>query len=215
MKKFKVFGTPSLWLDNSAFGTFEDADVLMLPGGSDWSPSLYGERSGNKTFSSLTQDKVQWAQMDSAFKANKLIVGICRGGQGVTLFSGGRLIQDIEHPSSHLIQTKYEGVEEEYLVNSLHHQMCDPYILPKDEYEIIGSSKELSPRYLNGYDKDTDTSYFERDSEGFIKEPEIIYYPKTRCLAIQCHPEYDTMRDSPVRRFLQKIINDKVQFRLT
>lgn len=215
MKNFKVFGSPSLWIEDAGYGCFDDADIILMPGGNDWNPALYGEKAGSNTFFNIEQDRGQWKQMNSAFKANKLIVGICRGAQGATIFSGGRLVQDVNHPAMHLIQTNYEGVKGEYLVNSLHHQMCDPYLLPKDEYELIGSSKELSPRHLNGDDKNIDTSYFEKDLDGFIKEPEIIYYPKTRCLAIQCHPEYDTMRDTPIRKFLNKLINDKVKFRLT
>lgn len=182
-KIIKTFNGGS-WIYNSKMvKTLEEADVVVLPGGGDWNPALYGHKpAGTRYFSEVT-DKNQMNLINEAIDAGKLVFGICRGLQGVTIRNGGFLIQDISHPGSHLVFTKDNDI---YAMNSCHHQLCYPYELPKDSYEVISWTPQLSPHYKA--DKEIVFPEFALDEEGLFKEPEMIWYPKTRCLGVQGHP---------------------------
>lgn len=74
-------------------------------------------------------------------------------------------------------------------MNSCHHQMCYPYNLPKDDYEVIAWTEEISNHYQVDKDAvDLDFPEHSLDDNGLFKEPEMIWYPKTRCLGVQGHP---------------------------
>ena len=62
--------------------------------------------------------------------------------------------------------------------------MMYPFNLINNKYKLLAwSSKFLGNIYLNGEDKQIPLP------DKFV-EPEIVYYPFTRGLAIQGHPEY-------------------------
>lgn len=71
-------------------------------------------------------------------------------------------------------------------MNSCHHQMCYPYNLKKDEYEVLSWTEGISRRYRAGIE--LEFPEFALDREGKFKEPEMIWYPKIRCLGVQGHP---------------------------
>ena len=71
-------------------------------------------------------------------------------------------------------------------MNSCHHQMCYPYDLPKDEYEVLSWTEEISNKYVADAKVNFDETTL--DENGAFKEPEMIWYPKTRCLGVQGHP---------------------------
>lgn len=185
MKQIKVYNGGS-WIYNSKKSTFEDADVVILPGGGDWNPALYGHKPKGTRFFSEDTDTEQMDLINRSIKAGKLTFGICRGLQGVTIRNGGFLIQDVNHPSRHAVVTK-EGVV--FGMNSCHHQLCYPYDLPKENYEVLAWTEGLSEHYKADVPEE---KLFPKevalDPDGVIKEPEMIWYPKTRCLGVQGHP---------------------------
>jgi hypothetical protein len=90
-------------------------------------------------------------------------------------------------------------------VTSTHHQMMYPFNLPKEDYRLIGvSEKRRSRHYL------TANKHIVSDLDKFIPyEPEIVYYYKTKSLAIQPHPEL-MEKDSDFVVFLNDLIEDIV-----
>ena len=74
---------------------------------------------------------------------------------------------------NHRISTP-SGVE--YVTSSLHHQMMNLHDLKKDEdYKLIAWS----------------SSHLSEAADGVIgEEPEIVWFPKIKGLAIQGHPEF-------------------------
>lgn len=121
----------------------------------------------------------------------------------MTIRNGGYLIQDISHPSRHIVKT-IEG--DVYPMNSCHHQMCFPYELSDDKYEVLSWTEELSDKYK----MDGELTIPEKalDENGLFKEPEMIYYPETRCLGVQGHPEWGPGK--PALDFINKIIREKL-----
>jgi gamma-glutamyl-gamma-aminobutyrate hydrolase PuuD len=90
--------------------------------------------------------------------------------------AGGFLIQDVTHHAghNHLVATK-DG--RSFMVNSLHHQMLYPFDV---EHEMVAwSAPALSSHYLDV-----------NDPIEVPIEPEFVYFPKEKGIAIQWHPEY-------------------------
>ena len=191
------------WLEDSiGASSLEESDLLILPGGSDINPALYNEKDIHpRTHFYDSIDELHSSLFKEAVKQGKFIVGICRGAQMGTALSGGRLIQHVTNHAgmSHPIEFN-DG--EIHKINSLHHQMCWPYQMDKNDYELIAWSYEkLSRTY--------DFNSNEVKEEIEFDEPEIIYYPKTRCLAIQGHPEM-LGRGVPVVEKINQIIHNKL-----
>ena len=171
-------------------GLFDDYNVVIDPedlkensclvvwGGGDISPTLYDRPVGNRTWASeklSDRDTHEWNLMSRAYEMGLPIIGICRGAQMLCALAGGFLIQDVtDHGQAHKVETK-EGLK--FKVSSLHHQMLYPFEV---DHEMVAWSKtNLSQHYL-----DVNTPI------NMPREPEFVYFPKQRGIAIQWHPEY-------------------------
>lgn len=81
-------------------------DGLLLPGGDDIDPSLFGQENNGSRDIDRTQDLTQLAGADAFVKAGKPVFGICKGIQVINVYFGGTLIQDLpdgvrEHHTYH------------------------------------------------------------------------------------------------------------------
>lgn len=104
---------------------------LLLPGGGDVEPSLYGEE--NQGSESIDEERDKW-EMELTrvfFQKNKPILGICRGAQVLNVALGGTLYQNIKghREGRHLIRIEKGSLLSDILcgvealeVNSSHHQ---------------------------------------------------------------------------------------------
>ena len=132
---------PSTLDEETIRSTVERIDAILIPGGGDICPSLYGEEEREYTLSpNKGNDIFQMKAIAEALRQGK---GICRGLQVLNVFFGGTLYQDIgkERQKSlrhshldipegyaHSISITegsflYEAVKEKKMeVNSLHHQ---------------------------------------------------------------------------------------------
>ena len=70
-------------------------DGLVLPGGADVTPSLYGEDYNGARGCNYSLDTLQMAAIKKFVKAGKPVLGICRGCQILNVSLGGTLYQDI------------------------------------------------------------------------------------------------------------------------
>ena len=75
---------------------FASCDGLLLPGGADISPSLYGENAHTKCGKpNATRDLSEPFLLALALEQGKPVLGICRGCQLLNVALGGSLWQDI------------------------------------------------------------------------------------------------------------------------
>lgn len=184
--------------------TIAEADLVLFTGGEDVFPALYNEPAGKYTHHWPVHPELEMPSRDfiekhcyaEALALNKPMFGVCRGIQFLTVMNGGTLVQDVDNHAGHDHQiTWFDGTLTG--TSSLHHQMCNPYNLPKDEYEVLAvSTEKRSPQYLNGWNQPIQIE----------AEPEVIYYPKTKCLGVQGHPEM--MREGDIHRKLRALINE-------
>lgn len=166
-------------MKHSEIGT-KSPDLILFTGGEDVSPDYYDEKQGKYTSINKKRDEIETNIYHNYPYVPKL--GICRGAQFLTVMSGGKLVQHVEnHGRDHSIYVEGKG---KYNMTSTHHQMMYPFNMVKNSYELIGYSEFFrSKTYLNGNNEEIKTT------KDFL-ESEIIYYPNTKSLCIQGHPEY-------------------------
>jgi GMP synthase-like glutamine amidotransferase len=168
-----------------------EADVLFLTGGVDIHPAIYGSTKGPMFQApdvSRDMNEIKWFHEAVAF--GQRIVGVCRGAQMICALNGGKLVQHQDNPGHrHELRTLFfDGkINDEYKtleINSSHHQAAHPFNLEKDkDYKILGYSVGHCT-----FHRDADGN--EMHEEPGLMEVEDVWYPKTRSLGIQCHPEW-------------------------
>jgi putative glutamine amidotransferase len=120
----------------------DHCDALLLTGGNDVDPTLYGGPIGSPKMKDVDpkRDSFERTLIDSSMKRNIPVLGICRGLQLVNVHFGGTLIPDLEdagfptHRSTSRLTVNHEiSIEENTnlrrivgcsnsTVNSFHHQ---------------------------------------------------------------------------------------------
>jgi putative glutamine amidotransferase len=149
---------------------------IILSGGNDVNPELYGEENKKSSDISNDRDRCEKKILDIAVEKKIPLLGICRGLQFSNVYFGGKINQDLHQKcgdkhlpaQDHRVVLKENTIidclkSQEILVNSYHNQA----VFPED------LSSELK------------TFVFEKES-GLI---EGIYHPQLPLAAIQWHPE--------------------------
>jgi putative glutamine amidotransferase len=121
-------------------------DALVLAGGADIGPGLYGEEAGPLTHSRADRDRGEIALVRAAIGMDLPVLGVCRGMQLLAVAHGGRLHQHLPDVLGHDNHRPISGPKfgwhpvdlkpgsrahallgESVTVNSFHHQgIADP-----------------------------------------------------------------------------------------
>ncbi|MDO4940706.1 MAG: gamma-glutamyl-gamma-aminobutyrate hydrolase family protein [Erysipelotrichaceae bacterium] len=101
---------------------FADVDAnkysgLLMPGGGDVDPKYYHQDNNGSYGIDDNLDERQFKVLDKFVKANKPILGICRGHQLINVYFGGTLIQDLNNAKDHVQISK--GVDNVNDINAL------------------------------------------------------------------------------------------------
>lgn len=168
--------------------------ILILHGGEDISPTLYGQKPNHYTSATQLLSRRDIVERSLFIKATELgipILGICRGAQLACSLNGGSLVQHVDNHTRG--QHRIELENGTFIpTNSLHHQMMVPW---KTNHELLGWSKEpLSPRYLGENNQEIDMKC----------EPEIVWFKDSNTLAIQGHPEWLPFSHPLVKYMIQQ-----------
>jgi Predicted glutamine amidotransferases len=70
-------------------------DGLLLAGGADIDPAMYGETVNGTGEIDAVRDALELAAWREAKRRSLPVFGICRGFQAINVFSGGKLLQDV------------------------------------------------------------------------------------------------------------------------
>lgn len=176
----------------------DEKGMLLIHGGEDISPSIYKQQPNSYTDADVSKsdrDKIEIALINKAMKLKMPIIGICRGAQLLCALNGGTLFQHVNgHQRSHQVDT-YTG--DMFVVNSVHHQMMN---IKNTKHELIAWSHNLSNIYLGENDENLDKP---------AVDPEIVYFPKYKALAIQPHPEW-LASNHPLVQYCSTFIKERM-----
>ena len=167
---------------------------IILSGGNDVNPQLYGKKRENEDFSKH-RDGTERRLIEIALERKLPLLGICRGAQYINVHFGGSLIQNIKEKTgvnhvdtTHKIKITDEKAAEffnkkEYTVNSYHN---------------------------HGIMKDTVSSELK---EFAITEDNIIegiYHPKRPIAGVLWHPERSGSDKDADRKLIEAFIHSKL-----
>ncbi len=92
-------GTPALLHTGTAPAErdrlLDAMDGLLLAGGADIDPAMYGETAGDARDVDRARDDLELAAWRAAERRSLPVFGICRGFQAINVFCGGKLVQDV------------------------------------------------------------------------------------------------------------------------
>lgn len=121
---------------------YSDCAGLLLPGGADADPALYGQPNRGSEGINRALDDMQLRALDAFIQSGRPVLGVCRGLQLLNIYLGGTLIQ---HLPTYRAHSRDEGSDvdkahatraeagsivaglygEAFTVNSNHHQAID------------------------------------------------------------------------------------------
>lgn len=196
-------GAQVLWVElddmDKAIEEALGCDGLLLPGGADIDPKLYGQTASEKCGKpNEKRDAAEPKILEAFLKTNKPILGICRGVQLLNVYLGGTLLQDIKetqkykhsdflsraktaHPISIEKGSKLYDIlgTETAQVNSLHHQAIDK----------VGNGLKVTAK----------------SGDGFVEALELEGYPF--CVAVQWHPEHMSKKSEEQRKLFSAFVS--------
>ncbi len=173
------------------------ADVLILTGGEDVSPELYGEKPGRRTYCDAARDAKEQRLYHSFVSRKRPILGICRGAQLMCVMQGGKLAQHIENHAIYGGHRMMTSTGEEVHMSSAHHQMM---LLKNTKHELLAWTELRSPVHLDGWD---------RNIPGIEVEPEVVMFPDIKGLGIQGHPEY-LPDNHPANLYVRRLVKERL-----
>lgn len=180
---------------------FKRLDGLILSGGNDIDPTLYGApKDAHNTELDKKRDTFELDMIDKAYSEELPILGICRGAQLINIYFKGNLHAKILDLDEYLIHQNsifpikeakvkkesslHKTVEEdEILINSIHNQAINK----------VGKDLKVSSKH-----------------KSIIESIEKKDYPFL--LALQWHPEY-LIYLKEHRKIFEKFVNACTQFK--
>lgn len=161
----------------------ELCDGFVLTGGADLDPSLYGQEALPACYPPCKElDRMELKLLELALKADKPVLGICRGMQLINVALGGTLYQDLptQHPSEirHTMEPPFgRPVHRVTLLDGAPIQKvmgCGTLDVNSDHHQAV---LELAP----------ELSAMAWAEDGVV---EAIYQPRKRFVwGVQWHPE--------------------------
>lgn len=177
-------------------------DGLLLSGGVDPDPVLYGEDClQNMGSMQPERDKFEYLLLAEFEKTKKPILGICRGLQLANIYYGGTLYQDISY-----IGTKIQHKQKWQLDIATH----DVDILGKDHifYEIFGEKTRVNSFHHQMIkDLAPNITPIAKSKDGIVEAFQIKDYPFF--YATQWHPEMMSVRgNEKMKKIFEKFVGE-------
>jgi len=155
-------------------------DGLIISGGPDVSPTLYGQTPGPMTKEFYPdQDETEIGLISSALEMDMPLLGVCRGMQILSIAHGGSLHQHLDDTPGHEGHGGYDGESTDHGV-----------IVEKDSIlaELMGTSFFVNSTHHQGVaDPGSLNVSAIAEHDGLIEAVERR--DKKFCLGVQWHPE--------------------------
>lgn len=161
------------------------ADCVVWTGGEDIGAAIYNEKEVS-CYSNARRDKEDIKAIDQS--KDKFKIGICRGAQLLNCIpNGGKLWQDVDGHGGGYHEI-YDNINHEtYIVNSLHHQMLR---INQTTAELVAWTRKAT--YKKAWQSEWHIPEIAPAGvvEGDDVDPEVVWYPSTKSLLVQYHPEF-------------------------
>ena len=179
----------------------ELVDGIVLAGGQDVSPELYGEdRSPLLGRTSMLRDKFEMEVLRIAIEKRKPVLAICRGAQLVNVYFNGTLYQD----ESEIADSNLEHNQNKLKINQ---SLGSHYVTISDKKwaNILGKRLFVNSFHHQAIKKLGDNlKIIAKADDGVIEGFESTDYPIT---AFQWHPEMQQRGDKNMLKIFQDLIN--------
>ncbi|MFC7394478.1 gamma-glutamyl-gamma-aminobutyrate hydrolase family protein [Scopulibacillus cellulosilyticus] len=174
---------------------------LLLTGGSDIDPSLYGEEP-QPGLGQIKPDRDQFEMLliQEALKRNMAIFAICRGSNMLNVAAGGNIIQDIlsqnPHPLQHYQLAPRDYCSHQIVINTgtLLHQ-----IIQLDKMKVNSFHHQAVKNPAPGFQISA------ASSDGVIESIESTVHRFV--LGVQWHPGDLVQKDSYAKQLFQSFVN--------
>ena len=168
---------------------------LLLTGGGDVDPSLYGEtRSPETEPPDPERDAVEAALIDEALARDLPVLGICRGMQLLNVHLGGSLVQHLSTAERHVRRTPDRSLPAHRVAIEPGSMLAS--IAGCDTWQVNSRHHQAVARLASGFRVSASDP-----EDGTV---EAIELPSRRyVLAVQWHPENQAPNDSAQRNLFQ------------
>ena len=171
-----------------------EADLVQFTGGSDVSPSLYDEEVHPYTGHSPRRDEHESDVFKEALELGIPMAGICRGSQFLNVMNGGKMFQHVDGHAIHGTHSVTTDCKRTLDVTSTHHQM----IRPSPKGRVLAIANESTFRESMFGESIKRETWPQDDTE-------VVFYPLTKCICFQPHPEYLTP-DHPCQEYYFELL---------
>lgn len=176
-----------------------DCDGLLLPGGADINPQMYGEKPNEKCGKpNAIRDVAEPIILQEFLNTNKPVLAICRGIQLLNVYKGGTLIQDIKD------KQKYKHMDFLSRAGSIHPVSIDKksiiYNILETENINVNS---MHHQAINQVGKDLKVTA--KSADGYIEAIELKNHPF--CIGVQWHPEHMSQRSDEQRKIFTAYVS--------
>lgn len=171
---------------------YDLCDGVLVPGGKDLNPKLYGQEAHPKTgMLDLKTDDLDLYLINKTLNDGKPFLGICRGAQALAVACGGTLIQHLPDVTEETHGASEEKSSDKVFENPHHSVIIDRKsktygVIKKDRITVIS-------RHHQAIDNPGSLHVSGKSPGGiieFVEHPSLPYH-----LGIQGHPELDNSLD--------------------
>lgn len=202
-KSLERAGADTKWIELSdidkAVKETLSCDGLLLPGGADINPKMYGEEKSEKCGTpNEIRDNAEPVIFREFLKTNKPILAICRGIQLINVCNGGTLFQDIKDVQ------KCKHMDFFSRAGSIHTVSIDKSSML---YGILGADKiNVNSMHHQAINKVGDGFIAAAKSEdGYVEAIELQHHPF--CVGVQWHPEHMSKRSDEQRKIFSFFVS--------
>lgn len=151
-------------------------DGLILPGGGDIAPTIFGAENKGSRDIDEPLDQLQLQILEQFLRMGKPVLGICKGLQLINVYFGGTLIQDLPEASRQIHE--YQGADR------LHTTKAAKGTFPE---QLYGSSFITNSAHHQAVGAVGDGLLIAQYSCDFVIE--AMYHKTLPVLGVQWHPE--------------------------
>lgn len=158
-------------------------DGLIIPGGPDVDPTLFGEEPRWKVGgANYKRDVFEMELFQAFYKAGKPIFGICRGCQLINIALGGNVYQDLQSEDPQCTIRHSQGADGRY---PTHHVTLTP---GSSLYGTLGATAYVNSRHHQAIHKIADALEVTAVAPDGVQES-VESHDHKQVVAVQWHPE--------------------------